>query len=85
MGSKLWNLYLEDPARTIDERTFEEVVYADDLNAYKIVPSKTPLDKCMETIDRVHLELHRWGVAKKESNHVLSLTNAFGPDFKLLE
>ena len=91
MGPQLWNLFFEDAASAINEIMFEEVVYADDLNAYKIVPSTTSAVSCMEVIDKVQVELHRWGYANqvtfdasKESKHVLSRSDAFGPDFKLL-
>ena len=35
LGPQLWNLYFEDAADAIKEYMFEEIVYADDLNAYK--------------------------------------------------
>jgi hypothetical protein len=90
LGPQLWNIFFEDAARAI-KNMFEEVVYADDLNAYKIVPSTAPLESCMEAIGKVQVELHRWGTANqvtfygtKESKHVLSRADPYGPDFKLL-
>jgi hypothetical protein len=39
LGPQLWNLFFEDACRAIQEFMFQEVVFADDLNAYKVVPS----------------------------------------------
>ena len=36
LGPQLWNLFFERAAAAINECTFEEIVYADDLNAYKV-------------------------------------------------
>jgi hypothetical protein len=91
LGPRLWNLFFEDAAASIKEWMYEEIIFADDLNAYKIVPSSTTVDKAMESLGNVQKELHRWGAAKqvtfdsgKESNHVLSRTEPHGEDFKLL-
>ena len=91
LGPRLWNLFFEDAAASIKEWMYEEIIFADDLNAYKIVPSSTTVDKAMESLGNVQKELHRWGAANqvtfdsgKESNHVLSRTEPHGEDFKLL-
>ena len=70
---------------------FEEVVYADDLNAYREFASTTTTETALRAVGAVQEELHRWGKANqvafdpaKESQHVLSLTDPFGPNFKLL-
>ena len=91
LGPQLWNLFFEDAAAAIKEHLYEEVIFADDLNAYKVVPSTTTLPIAMQSIDKVQAELHRWGTANqvtfdasKESRHVLSRTDPHGPDFKLL-
>jgi hypothetical protein len=70
---------------------FFEMVFADDLNAYKIVPNSTDVTQAMQTIDRVQSELHKWGDANrvcfdpsKESKHVLSRDDPHGSEFKLL-
>jgi hypothetical protein len=85
LGPQLWNLYFEDAADAIREYMFEEIVYADDLNAYKELPGTTENDKALLAIDRVQEELHRWGMANqvefdptKESKHVLSRTDPCG-------
>jgi hypothetical protein len=91
LGPQLWNLFFADAADAIQEFLFEEVVYADDLNAFKILPSSTTNDTALQAIDNVQQELHQWGAANqvsfdasKESRHILSQTEPFGPDFKLL-
>ena len=91
LGPQLWNLYFEDAAKAIQEFFFEEIVYADDLNAFRIFPSTMTNDKIMKTIGNVQEELHSWGAAnqvtfdaKKESKHILSRTDPEGSDFKLL-
>ena len=58
LGPQLWNLYFEDAANAIQEFLFEEVVLADDLNAYKILPSSGPHDVAMKAIDTVHIYKH---------------------------
>ena len=91
LGPQLWNLFFEDAKRAINEFLYEEIVYADDLNAYKIVPAATSEEVAMVSLGRVQEELHTWGSAnqvtfdpKKESKHILSRTMPFGDDFKLL-
>ena len=91
LGPQLWNLFFEDAASAINEVMFEEVVYADDLNAYKVVPDTCSVEFALESIDRVQKELHKWGDANqvtfdssKESKHILSRTDPHGEDFKLL-
>ena len=59
LGPQLWNLYFEDAANSIREFLFEEVVFGDDLNAYKIIPSSTPNDIALKAIDNVQQELHK--------------------------
>jgi hypothetical protein len=91
LGPQLWNLFFEDAASAIQEYFFEEVIFADDLNAYRIVPSSTGVDSAMKSMECVQAELHRWGNANqvtfdsgKESKHILSRTDPHGQDFKLL-
>ena len=57
-GPLLWNLFFEDAASAIKEFLYEEIIFADDLNAYKIVPSSTTVDKAVESLSEVQKELH---------------------------
>ena len=65
LGPQLWNLFFADADKAIQEFMFFEMVFADDLNAYKIVPSSTDVAQAMQTIDRVQSELHKWGDANR--------------------
>ena len=41
LGPPLWNIFYEDAKDAIREIMFEESVYADDLNAYRVFPEST--------------------------------------------
>ena len=91
LGPQLWNLFFEDAYKAIREFMYEEVVFADDLNAYRVVPSTTSVEDATKSMDLVQEELHKWGDANqvvfdaaKESKHMLSRSDPFGQDFKLL-
>jgi hypothetical protein len=91
LGPQLWNLFFEDAKRASNEFLDEEIVYADDLNAFKIVPSSTTLESAQGSMDLVQHELHKWGAANqvifdsaKESKHFLFRSEPFGEDFELL-
>jgi hypothetical protein len=91
LGPQLWNLFFEDAAKAIKEFVYNEVICADDFNAYKVVPSSTTMESALQSLDNVQKELHKWGSANqvtfdsgKESKHVLSRTSPYGADFKLL-
>ena len=70
---------------------FKEVVYADDLNAYRVFASDIHNDIILVALKSCQQELHTWGAANqvafdagKESRHVLSLSDPFGTNFKML-
>ena len=50
LGQQLWNLFFEDAYKTIREYWFEEVVFADDLNALRIVPSSISAETAMKSM-----------------------------------
>ena len=90
-GPTLWNLFFEDARHAINEWFYTEVVFADDLNAYRTFPSATSNSNIMESLQNCQQELHKWGAANqvafdasKESQHVLSLSDPAGDSFKLL-
>ena len=90
-GPILWNVFFEDARHAINEYLFTEVVYADDLNAYRIFPSDTDNSIIKTCIDNCQHELHKWGSANqvafdagKESQHVISVSDSSGDNFKLL-
>ena len=89
-GPTLWNLHFEDARQAINEWLFEEIVYADDLNAFRGFSKETDNSVLKKCLDSCQEELHSWGranrvtfEAKKESKHVLSLAEAEGEDFKI--
>ena len=90
-GPTLWNVYYEDAAKPVTESGFTEVVFADDLNAFKEVPAKTPNEEALQEAKDCQTKLHRWGSANqvsfdptKESFQVLSPKEPEGEGFKLL-
>jgi hypothetical protein len=90
-GPDLWNLFFDDAKQAINEMFFEEGVYADDLNAYRVFPSTTANNNILESLKLCQNELHEWGKANqvefdagKESMHILSSSEAYGKDFKML-
>jgi hypothetical protein len=91
LGPTLWNRFFEDARLAINEWHYTEVVYADDLNAYRAFASTTSNEVIDESITKCQQELHRWGRANqvafdaaKESRHIMSLTQPAGDSFKLL-
>ena len=90
-GPILWNLFFEDARHAINECFFTEVVYADDLNAYRVFPKTAKNCDMMRSLDNCQQELHKWGVANqvcfdaaKESQHVISISEPSGNNFRLL-
>ncbi len=58
LGPQLWNLFFADAAKAIKECMYEEVIYADDLNAYKLVPSTTQSNNALLSLSEVQEQLH---------------------------
>ena len=82
-GPDLWNTFYEDAQIAVIEMSFSEVIYADDLNAYRVSPSTTPNSKAFESGKLCQKELHDWRRANqvtfdpgKESFHILSKSEA---------
>ena len=87
-GPPQWNTFFED---AIHETHFKEMVYADDLITYRAFPVSTTRKKMLESARLCQEELHQWGKANqvtfeasKESCHIVSKSEPFGKDFKLL-
>jgi hypothetical protein len=90
-GPTLRNVFFEDAHHAINACFYKEVVFADDLNAYRTFPSATSNSNIMESLQNCQQELHKWGAANqvafdasKDSQHVLSLSDPAGESFKLL-
>jgi len=91
LGPLLWNLFFEDARLAINEWFFTEVVFADDLNAYRVFPSGTADKDIHICISKCQEELHTWGEANqvafdpgKESKHIMTLHEPAGTSFTLL-
>ena len=91
LGPILWNVFFEDARKAIEERMYTEVVYADDLNAYREFAGTVHNDEILESSRLCQEDLHTWGRANKvafdpckESMHVLSATSPQGPNFVVL-
>ena len=70
---------------------FREIVFADDLNAFRIFSGSAPNHQILKCAESCQKELHTWGRANqvtfdpgKESMHVVSRTEPEGHNFKLL-
>jgi hypothetical protein len=90
-GPTLWNIFYGDARDAVNEMSFKEVVYADDLNAHREFPGTTKNDVILKSAKSCEEELHAWGKANqvefdlgKESCHILASSGAFGGEFKLL-
>ena len=90
-GPALWNLFFSDAPLAMRKCAFKEIIFADDLNAYREFANGTSTEFVLGQLHRCQNELHQWGLAnsvsfdaKKESFHILSHTESFGPSFKLL-
>ena len=91
LGPPLWNIFYEDAAVAIHIHDFCEIVFADDLNAYKTFALATPNETLKTDMKKCQLELHKWGRANqvsfdasKESMHVLAVQGSEGANFRLL-
>ena len=90
-GPMLWNVFYGDASKAIRSKSFTEIVFADDLNAFRRYESKVPTDTILKEMGECQSELHDWGKANqvtfdasKESQHILSRKSPYGDPFNLL-
>ena len=90
-GPMLWNIFYADAAVAIRSKDFTEIVFADDLNAFKRYEAKETNEVILGEMKMCQEELLAWGRASqvmfdagKESRHILSRTQAYGDPFVLL-
>jgi len=90
-GPCLWNGFFADIVFPTRRCAFEEVIFADDLNAFRSFDNSVPLEFLLEQLKRCQDEVHLWGIAngvtfeqRKESFHVLSHVHFHGSPFRLL-
>ena len=91
LGPILWNLFYGDARDAIRNLDFEEIIFVDDLNEFKIFAPETMDSVIDRQLSKCQCELHTWGSAnqvsfdaEKESMHILSILNARCPEFTLL-
>ena len=90
-GPPLWNVFFEDARIPINACGFNEIVYADDLNAFRPFPLATSNAEVLGQVARCQDRLHTWGEANgvefdpsKENSHVVSRSDPHGADFRIL-
>jgi len=90
-GPPLWNTFFGDSCGAIRSTGFSEVVYADDLNAFKAFCKSISNVHIMRELLACQRELHKWGQGSqvtfdpaKESFHVLAKSDHLGGNFKIL-
>ena len=91
VGPPLWNLFYEDARDPVRAEDFVEVVYADDMNAFKEFPLATPNAEALQHGRAVQSKVHDWGRANqvafdpaKESLHVISRRDGDDTTFRIL-
>ena len=91
LGPPLWNTFFSDVADEVRALDFQEVVFADDLNAFKVYGSHVANDTIVADLATCQFACHAWGRANqvefessKEHFVVLDRSNPCGDPFKLL-
>ena len=90
-GPILWNIFFQDAKYAIRKSGCAEIVYADDLNAFKDFPRATCNEDIVKDLQVCQTDLHEWGVANqvlfdasKEGMHVLSTDDPTNGSFRIL-
>ena len=90
-GPPLWNSFFSDSLFAVRAEQFEEVMYADDLNAWRSLASDISDDQASALLRGCQASLHAWGRANrvrfdasKENFRILSRSRAPGDNFKIL-
>ena len=90
-GPPLWNCFFADSCFATRALGFQEVVYADDLNAWNSIAADISDAQAFQSLRECQSSLHAWGRAnrvrfdvEKEHFHILSHTRPAGENFKIL-
>ena len=77
----MWNVFYEDAAIVIRVHGFGEIVFEDDLNAYKVFELTAANNAIVADLKNCQHEVHTWGKANqvsfdatRESMQILALT-----------
>ena len=91
LGPPLWNTHFADIAKEVQEATFNEVIYADDLNAFKTYQESLPNDLILDELTNCAKKCHAWGDKNqvefeptKEHFIIVHKKDPYGKSFKLL-
>ena len=91
LGPSLWNAVYSDSRRAIRATGFLEIIFADDLNAWKKYKPETAHETMFRDMGKCQTELHQWGEANivvfdrgKEGMFTLSRKRPHGDNFELL-
>ena len=68
LGPPLWNAFFADARIPIRKSGFEEIVFADDLNAFKIISKSMRQSVALSKAVRCQEELHKWEAANRTSS-----------------
>ena len=78
-GPPLWNTHYGDASSAVNKNDFTEVVFADDLNAFKAFANNVPDDVLHDGMQVCQTNVHAWGRGNqvsfdplKESKHILA-------------
>jgi len=90
-GPTFWNGHFEDARHAVNGSGFEEVIYADDLNCFRMFPRSVGSHVIMEALSNCQEALHRWGEANqvtfdaaKEHCSIISTTHPVGNSFTVV-
>ena len=91
LGPKLWNTFFADIRFVLRHVDLIPLLFADDLNGYKVFLENIPNEEIIAHLKVGQTACHKWGCANqvefeasKETFSVISLSDPFGPGFKLL-
>ena len=91
-GPALWNVHYADASVPIQKHGFTEIIFADDLNAYKAYKHDCSNDVLLKDMQACQEEVHKWGRGNqvtfdksKESMHIIGTCGSgSGGSFKQL-
>ena len=64
LGPMLWNVFYKDASVAIRSKSFEEIVFADDLNAFKKYSAEVPNEAILQDMDSCQSELSLLGTCE---------------------
>lgn len=66
-GPALWNRFFSDAPLAMRKCAFKEIIFADDLNAYREFANGISTEVILGQLNRCQTELHQWGFANSVS------------------